>query len=404
MTVWYRFGNVIGRETCPYCFEQFRLREGPFRCASPPSLCRPERDAVLAENWRQSTPVGRVLEPGRGLKRRSQCGQCGQWSHKRLCPSCHMELPFTMGKFRNLIFAIIGAKEVGKSHYLAVLIEQIRKHVGPATDMLLEPLNDQTIQRYRRLFYEPVYQRGVAIRATQSALVDQNVQIPLVYALTLSGKSAFGARKIRGVVTLVFFDTAGEDLDSENTMATVNKYIYRSDGIILLLDPLQLPAVRDRLRHAIHLPSKNTESSEIISRMTRLILAGRGLQPDAMLEVPLAIAFSKFDAVESLVDEQFQLLTDSCHEGGYDQRDFDAVNAEMQSLLGDWEGGQGITHQVTTRYRNYGFFGLSALGCHPGIDNKIPRVLPRRVEDPFLWLLNRHRLLPTVDAAQRSVS
>ena len=44
-------------------------------------------------------------------------------------------------------------------------------------------------------------------------------------------------------------------------------------------------------------------------------------------------------------------------------------------------------------------FGLTALGCHPGRDQQVPRVLPRRVEDPFLWLLHQHRLLP---AARRT--
>ena len=34
----------------------------------------------------------------------------------------------------------------------------------------------------------------------------------------------------------------------------------------------------------------------------------RKLSPDAMIETPLAVAFSKFDAVGDLVDPQFQLL------------------------------------------------------------------------------------------------
>jgi len=264
--------------------------------------------------------------------------------------------------------------------------------------MLLAPLDDHTIKRYRQDFYEPVFQRGTVIRGTVSALIDRRVQMPLVYSLTFSGKDLLGRRSIRGLVTLVFFDTAGEDLNSADVISTVNKYIYRSDGIIVLLDPLQLPAVRDRLDGSVPLPSRNSETADILKRTTDLVLQGHGLSPTAMIPTPIAVAFSKFDAVESLVDPQLQLNSGSRHHHGFDLADFHAVNAEMQSLLVDWDG-LGLQHQVETHYRHFGFFGLTALGCNPHGDQKIPRVLPRRVEDPFLWLLHRHGLIPTARRA-----
>ncbi len=394
--MFYRLVANFRKEVCPYCFEPYRLKSTPFRCASPGSRCKQERDEVRHKMWHDSTPMGRVLPAGDRFVEHCRCSTCNQVSRKRLCPHCHMEMPHTTGRFRNLIFAVIGAKEAGKSHYLAVLIDQIRKHVGPALDILLEPLNDGTIKRYREDFYEPIFRRGKVIGVTHSALADRRVQMPLVYSLTLSGKDLFGRRRIKGVVTLVFFDTAGEDLNDEDTMSTVNKYIYRSDGIILLLDPLQLARVRDQLNGSITLPSRNTETSDIISRTTKLILAGRELPADAMVSTPLAVAFSKFDAVESLVDPQLQLHAESNHLGGYDHADFDAVNAEMQSLLMEWDD-QTILQQVMTRYKRFGYFGLSALGCNPQGDRKIPRVLPRRVEDPFLWLLHEHGLVPAAN-------
>jgi len=38
---------------------------------------------------------------------------------------------------------------------------------------------------------------------------------------------------ISNVTTISFFDTAGEDLNAQETMKTENKYIYNSSGIIL---------------------------------------------------------------------------------------------------------------------------------------------------------------------------
>lgn len=385
----------LQREVCPYCFEPYRLKDTPFRCSSPAARCAPERDDVRAKAWEDNAPIGKVLPGDRKFRVESRCPVCSQLSRKRLCPACHMELPHTTGKFRHLIFAVIGAKEAGKSHYLAVLIEQIRKSVGPATGMLLEPLDDSTIRRYRNDFYDPIYRRGTVIRGTVSALADRRVQMPLVYTLTFTGKDLFGRCTIKGLVTLVFFDTAGEDLDDQDTMSTVNKYIYRSDGILLLLDPLQLDRVRDRLDGSVPLPNRNTESADIITRTTRLIEQGRNLPSDAMIPTPMAVAFSKFDAVEPLIDPQMQLNAASNHQGGYDLADFNAVNAEMQALLAEWDGSV-IQQQVARRYQRFGFFGLTALGCNPHGDQKVPRVLPRRVEDPFLWLLYCHGLISTV--------
>ncbi len=386
------------KEVCPYCFEPYRLKDTPFRCASPPARCAPERDEVRAKAWEDSAPMGRVLPADGKFHEEIRCTVCSQLSRKRLCPVCHMELPHTTGKFRHLIFALIGAKEAGKSHYLAVLIEQIRKTVGPSTGMLLEPLDDYTIRRYRNDFYDPIYRRGTVIRGTVSGLADRKVQMPLVYTLTFTGKDLLGRRCIKGLVTLVFFDTAGEDLDDQDTMSTVNKYIYRSDGIILLLDPLQLERVRDRLDGSVPLPSRNTETADIITRTTRLIQQGRSLQADAMIPTPIAVAFSKFDAVEPLIDPQMQLNAESNHQGGYDLADFNAINAEMQALLAEWDGSV-VQQQVERRYQRFGFFGLTSLGCNPHGDQKVPRVLPRRVEDPFLWLLHCHGL---IQAARRA--
>ena len=120
-------------ETCPYCFEVFRLNDTPFRCTN--ERCEQEVDAVRERTWRDSSRVGRVLPPVGFSPSELRCGDCGEKSRQRVCPHCHMELPRTIGQFRNLIFAIIGAKASGKSHYIAVLIEQLRRENRLSVDM-----------------------------------------------------------------------------------------------------------------------------------------------------------------------------------------------------------------------------------------------------------------------------
>jgi len=397
--MWHKITSQFQKEICPYCFEYFYIKDTPFRCASPPGRCAQEPDAVFQSAWADTRPMGKVLKPKGNIKYRFsqslRCESCGHQSHKRLCPHCHSELPHTTGQFKNYIFAVIGAKEAGKSHYIAVLINQIRKQLGPNMGMLLEPMNDETIKRYRNDFYNPVYNNGQVIETTKSAIADRRVQQPLVYSITFSGKGWLGNDRIKKAFILVFFDTAGEDLNDEDVMSTVNKYIYRSDGIVLLIDPLQLSSVRHQVPNSTALPHINTETSDILNRTTRLIEKGCELKPTDKLKTPLAIAFSKFDAVLPLIDPQFQLHASANHDNGFDMGDFEAINSEMMSLLDQWNG-QDIIQLAQTRYAKYGFFGLSALGCNPHDTKKISSVLPRRVEDPFLWLLAQNGIIKKV--------
>ena len=155
---------------------------------------------------------------------------------------------------------------------------------------------------------------------------------------------------------------------------------------------MQLPWVRDQLSGRTALPDSTTETSDIVTRTSNLILTGRHLKADARIPTPLAVAFSKIDAVSTLVDAQMQMNASPRHAGGLDVADQCAINDEMQSLLARWNGGY-LVQQVSTRYEKFSFFGLTALGCNPHADGRIPRVIPHRVEDPFLWLLYRQGLI-----------
>jgi len=382
---------------CPFCFERMKMRELPFRCSN--LRCTPVVDKVRDEQWGEGTPIGRLLEQdGMGsrlqavFRKRRKCPDCGQISRIRTCSHCHQDLPFSFGDFDNLIVAVIGAKDSGKSHYLAVLIRELRRRVGLAFDVVLSALDDQTSARYEKEFEAPIYKSGRIIQTTKSGLSNNAVRRPLLYSLTFKKKPWYGGEAVPyRAVTLVFFDTAGEDLDSEKTMETVNKYIYRSNGIILLVDPLQLPGVRARLS-GTPMPTDTRDTADILERTTRLIEKGRGYSATDRIPIPMALSFSKFDAVEGLVDPQFQLMATANHNGAFDQGDFEAIDTEMRDLLTEWEC-QHLVQLASSRYSRRGFFGLSALGCNPHATQKIPDVMPKRVEDPFLWLLRQNGLI-----------
>ncbi|MGA2127042.1 MAG: hypothetical protein ABSG76_12910, partial [Xanthobacteraceae bacterium] len=190
-----------------------------------------------------------------------------------------------------------------------------------------------------------------------------------------------------------FFDTAGEDMNSQETMAYVNRYIFRSDGIILLVDPLQLDFVQSKFAASLNspLPDRETETSDIVSRLISLIHEGRRASAGDQIGIPLALTLSKFDTVEPLVDPGL-VVTKSSHQiGGFDAGDFQTINAEVQALIDRW-GGAFLLQQIRTAFRHSGFFAVSALGSAPR-ENSMFTVRPKRVADPFLWILYVHRLI-----------
>jgi hypothetical protein len=388
---------LYAKEQCPSCSHRFRLWQTPFRCTSEASLCKPERDDRFAIIWKDQAPRGKVVAPPGPFARRAKCHGCGQQTRKRLCPNCHMELPPTTGELPSYSFAVVGAKEAGKSHYIAVLIDHWRQRLGPAMDIELRPVGDGTRQRYAQVFADPIFKRRTVIDTTRSALGNVDNRLPLIYTLTVSGKNLLGRRVKQKAVNLAFYDSAGEDLNSSDVMSVVNKYIYSAHGIILLLDPLQLPSVRDQLGSAVALPGQNTETVDILERVADLIRNGRDKPSTWMIPIPLAVSFSKLDALEPLIEPHYSVLAEPDHTSGFDEGDAAAVSGEMEALIALWQG-EALLDQVRNHFKHYRFFGLSALGCNPQADRRIPRVIPRRVEDPFLWLLRRRRLIQSKPA------
>lgn len=374
---------------CPYCFSKHALNEVNFICKNDPDLC---------ENARNLTPIKpKNVEDKNEMPDYVFCNECGQKTNIKVCPTCNQELPYSIGKYDNLIFAVIGAKESGKSHYIAVLIQKIMNEIASAFNYSLSAVNDATMNRYRNDFYNPIFKRNEIIGVTHSAKTDASVKQPLIYNLVFKDNGIFGnilkSKRISNAVTIAFFDTAGEDLDSENTMKTVNKYIYNSSGIIFLLDPLQLEEVRRKLPKNIKLPQQNTEIEDLLSRTANLIRKANGIGMDKLIDIPVAVAFSKIDAVESLIDPSSCINYPSSHvsKGYFDLADFEDVNGTMESLVRSW-GGENFANQLSSNFKEYAYFGLTALGCNPE-SNRIAKLRPHRVEDPFLWLLYKYKFI-----------
>lgn len=390
---------------CPYCFNRHKIHDVQFACSDEKCL---EADQVYANYWgyhimKRPTITDAPAPSGLSFlnpKMSSQidCRTCNKTTYNRVCPTCHSNLPTTISDYEDYIIAVIGAKQAGKSHYIAVLIDEIINNIGNAYNCYLKPENDETITRYNRQFRDPIYKDKTVLNVTKSAATDPNVKRPLLYTLTFSG-GGMGTK----VITLSFFDTAGEDLKAEDIMEKHTKYICNSAGVICLLDPLQLPEVRNQiLKKNPHtpLPAENNEADglDILIRTTNLIRNTLRIKASKKIKIPLAVSFSKTDAIEPLLDPTSKLLQPSRHTAtnNFNVADFYAINDEMKALVQGWTKGN-IPNLLEHHYQDYAYFGISALGHTPSKNIQIHVVKPNRVEDPFLWLLWKNGVIKGVE-------
>lgn len=377
---------------CPHCFNLIHTYE--LRYKDPKCQREIVRQANFLEKMGLTTPPKTVPCPASNYENNlkthpEQCKKCSRIISQRICPQCEGALPSAIDDLSDITIAIIGAKGAGKSHFIALLVQRITQ-LFRTFDWSLQALSEGTISNYKTTYYNPLFRDEMVVDSTKKNVEPE----PLMYSLKF--------RKNNKRVMVVFFDAAGEHFDDEQAMTTVNRYIYNASGIICLMDPLQLTPVRDEVKaHGINLPDQGSDTGEILDRLNRLLRVGfdsKGKSLGAkLIPTPLAIAFSKIDALKTtdpnysgrlLFDSESMVYQDSRYNGYLDKNELETINNHMISWLEVADPQMNLLNQCRD-FKKVNFFGFSALGAPPiGNSGKLscpPR--PNRVEDPFLWIL-----------------
>ena len=391
---------------CPYCYERFAEREIMFRCTGRISRrgrrCNPEVDELL----KARTGFGSALPPtftADGRMSSAECPRCGDVSTTRICPACHSQLPVQFGKVRSRLIALVGAKEAGKTVFLTVLVHELMHRVGERFNAAISGADDNTLHRFAGEYEQPLYRDARLLAPTGTA--EARNRVPIVFRFSTAGSRRFRLNGRLGRLArsgrfgfgepqhtlLSFFDTAGEDLRSRQSVEQNVRYLAAADGIVLLLDPLQMRGARGLAAAGARLPTPGLAEDEptaVLEKITDLVLAKAGNRPGELIGKPLAITFSKMDTLLDSLTQTSPLLRPAAEAPFFDERDSLAVHTEIQRLLGRWEGSR-IDQIAQLHYRRYRYFGVSALGETPTQDNRVsPRgIRPYRVADPFLWIL-----------------
>jgi hypothetical protein len=160
---------------------------------------------------------------------------------------------------------------------------------------------------------------------------------------------------------------------------------------LLLLDPLQMGGVRTRAVPGIPMPGTGPQYESplnILGRVTDILLANSRNGVRAKISKPIAVVFTKLDAVWHNLDRVSPLRAQPPGGSRFDVADSLNVHEEIRHLLREWEGSQ-INQVLENNYARHRYFGVSALGQPPTDANDVAPsgIQPYRVADPLLWLL-----------------
>jgi Double-GTPase 2 len=400
---------------CPYCYEEISGQQFWFRCAGRISRsgqrCLPEIDLVL----RDRTGFGGALPPTfavTGRPSEADCPACHGETTIRICPVCHSRLPVHFGKVGSRLIVPVGAKEAGKTVFMTVLVHELMHQTGQRFNAAITGADDHTRQRFASEYERPLYRESRLLPPTTAAGTDNRA--PLVFRFTTErqrssalpgrlGRAGLFGKGLPGHgdpqrTLLSFFDTAGEDLRSQQSIEQNVRYLGAADGILLILDPLQMRGARKLAAPGTLLPTPGIDDDEpaaVLERVTELLLSEHRAKPDKRIDKPLAIVFTKMDTLMNDLKQTSPLRRPPPEGQYFDERDSSAVHTEIQRLLARWEGTR-IDQIAQLNYSKYRYFGVSALGETPTQDNHVSArgIRPYRIASPILWILAQFGIIP----------
>jgi hypothetical protein len=193
---------------------------------------------------------------------------------------------------------------------------------------------------------------------------------------------------------LSFYDAAGEDLSNQDRVHT-QAYLGVANGLVLLLDPWQLPGAMNRIEVPASVVREAEAPLEVLNRITELLRVSHEVKASRRVKVPLAVVFAKMDAFFPVLGGNHPLLVKPAapaHDAklaGYDEVAGQDTHEHVRSLLHEY-GADDIDAHLMHNYATFRYFAVSALGATPDYPAKAVDpggVQPFRVEEPLLWLL-----------------
>lgn len=359
---------------CPYCFEESEL-------TTLPRVCKECGAANEQTFWaRLHTKLGFSVT----------CGYCAKkLRHNGLNCVCGSFLSDHYLRGRSHTIGLIGLTNAGKSIFITVLIETLKKYAS-VIGITVEPFDKHTWQT-QNFNFETLYHEQKVLNVTH---VLDKLPSPMIFHIRFTGHEDAG-------IHLVFYDVSGEDFANQDKYEGYLEYMRHCSGFIWLLDPVSLGLTSTTSKQSVQsgrtLPDNIFQAINSFSR------------PDDRNKDhrPIAVCVNKFDRF--LAHPALQHEPKIFDNPNYARKNaFDIIPEEAEystnvigSLINDCEDGH-FLETLRQSYDDYALFGTSSLGSEPFPDpnTKPPGILktgainPIRIELPLFWLFHKLNLFP----------
>lgn len=289
-----------------------------------------------------------------------QCPRCFQAMHGPGRCTCGFDVPAAWFDAVQLSMAVTGARTVGKSVLIGVMMDQFEYFLADKGSFLT-PLGD-THARFHEKYRVPLLQQRNLLGATPPA--EQEPLSPMLWKFTDGGTE----------FCLSVMDAAGEDFERLSPSDERFRYLGFSDFIVTLIDPLKVPGVSAVLDGVVTVPS---HSGNDITVLRQVLQARAAQRVQGGPEQVLAVVLSKFDVLQRLRTLRAApwqsifnrpgsaMQRDPSMVAGHDaELDGALLHEELLGLLDKLGAGMVISAaaQADLPYR---LFAVSALGSEP---------------------------------------
>jgi hypothetical protein len=386
------FVNPTLKIRCPYCLSTFHPGDcAIYSTSKPGKLLRQSPTRGNVEYVRSRTWIEDLTGP-----------EFTTEMAVRQCPFCKQMLFEGIETCENINITIIGDIYSGKTHYIATLIDQLKRGVltqNGNSFVQLRPLNEYTNKTYRDAYYKPIIQDHTTAIASLTGRYDAQGSLarnePLVYRLVIQENSS-GTPKM---LNLLLYNLSGEDFADNTSLAQSGEHGLQADGIIYLADPLSMPHITQQIPTTSQLPVLPSHTAgELLSAVLYRLEQYNRVRLGGTVSTPTAITISKADFLQYVIPQQERSHYWLMHQPAYDGKahldDIQHVDQEVRSIL--YRYGETALLQISKRFDDVSFFAISATGNAPDSTGKYPYIEPHRCLDPFIWLLWKLKFLPAV--------
>jgi hypothetical protein len=304
-------------------------------------------------------------------------------TRNRLCPSCHNDLPVTAAKHPSNIVSIVGATSVGKSVYMTSLIHTLQHVTANNFNAACLPLDNEISRRFRQDYEIPLFEKGSLFAPTAKS----KRQEPFIFQFIFKDEG-------QSPLTLVFFDVAGEGMTDKEYIKLHAAHIKNSAGILFLVDPMQIRAIREKMIHQMgekpgEIVAQGDEPREVVISLFGDFIAHL---ENSKTTIPTAVVLTKSDLLNTLKHDDSEYIRANSnvfrnveHRGHLDLDEFENINGEIRRFLEKVD--IPFVNALDVYFKDTSYFAVSALGSNPNEQQVTGIISPIRVDEPFIWLL-----------------